>query len=91
MKKVAAFLSAIVLAALMTVPASAAGFTPSVEQKESPSISTVTDASGNSVSAIIRDADGNVTRGDMILGLNRLSSLMWIFMIKLKAGRYERK
>ena len=33
----------------------------------------------------------NVTRGDMILGLNRLSSLMWIFMIKLKAGRYERK
>ena len=38
-----------------------------------------------------RDADGNVTRGDMILGLNRLSSLMWIFMIKLKAGRYERK
>ena len=30
-------------------------------------------------------------RGDMILGLNRLSSLMWIFMIKLKAGRYERK
>ncbi len=41
--------------------------------------------------AAFRDADGNVTRGDMILGLNRLSSLMWIFMIKLKAGRYERK
>ena len=40
---------------------------------------------------IYRDADGNVTRGDMILGLNRLSSLMWIFMINLKAGRYERK
>ena len=40
---------------------------------------------------ILRDGDGNVTRGDMILGLNRLSSLMWIFMIKLKAGRYERK
>lgn len=63
MKKVAAFLSAIVLAALMTIPASAAGFTPSVEQKESPSISTVTDASGNSVSAIIRDADGNEVYG----------------------------
>ena len=41
--------------------------------------------------AAFRDADGNVTRGDMILGLNRLSSLMWIFMIKLKAGRYECK
>lgn len=40
--------------------------------------------------AAFRDADGNVTRGDMILGLNRLSSLMWIMMIKLKAGRYER-
>ncbi len=36
-----------------------------------------------------RDADGNVTRGDIILGLNRLSSLCWIFMIKLKAGKYE--
>ena len=39
--------------------------------------------------AAFRDGDGNVTRGDMILGLNRLSSLMWIFMIKLKAGAYE--
>ena len=39
--------------------------------------------------AAFRDADGNVTRGDMILGLNRLSSLMWIMMIKLKAGKYE--
>lgn len=40
--------------------------------------------------AAFRDADGNVTRPDMILGLNRLSSLMWIMMIKLKAGTYER-
>ena len=40
--------------------------------------------------AAFRDADGNVARGDMILGLNRLSSLMWILMIKLKAGKYER-
>ena len=40
--------------------------------------------------AAFRDPDGNVTRGDMILGLNRLSSLMWIMMIKLKAGKYER-
>lgn len=40
--------------------------------------------------AAFRDGDGNVAREDMILGLNRLSSLMWIMMIKLKAGKYER-
>jgi len=40
--------------------------------------------------AAFRDPDGNVTRPDMILGLNRLSSLMWIMMIKLKAGSYAR-
>ena len=39
--------------------------------------------------AAFRDADGGVARGDIILGLNRLSSLMWIQMIKLKAGQYE--
>ena len=39
--------------------------------------------------AAFRDVDGNVTRGDIILALNRLSSLMWIMMIKLKAGQYE--
>ena len=36
-----------------------------------------------------RDENGAVARNDMILGLNRLSSLCWIFMIKLKAGKYE--
>lgn len=39
--------------------------------------------------AAFRNAEGAVTREDMILGLNRLSSLMWIFMIKLKAGQYR--
>ena len=39
--------------------------------------------------AAFKDVDGNVTRGDIILALNRLSSLMWIMMIKLKAGHYE--
>ena len=38
--------------------------------------------------AAFRDADGGVKRPDIILGLNRLSSLMWIMMIKLKAGKY---
>lgn len=36
-----------------------------------------------------RDENGAVTRNDIILGLNRLSSLMWIMMIKGKAGNYE--
>lgn len=35
-----------------------------------------------------RDEDGGVARGDILLGLNRLSSLLWIMMIKLKAGKY---
>ena len=38
-----------------------------------------------------RDENGGVVREDMILGLNRLSSLLWIMMIKLKAGKYGRK
>ena len=41
--------------------------------------------------AAFRDADGGVKRPDIILGLNRLSSLMWIMMIKLKAGKYLRE
>lgn len=36
-----------------------------------------------------RDENGAATREDILLGLNRLSSLMWILMIKLKAGKYE--
>ena len=36
-----------------------------------------------------RDGAGRVEREDIILGLNRLSSLLWIMMIKLKAGQYE--
>lgn len=39
--------------------------------------------------AAFKDMEGGVTRGDIIQALNRLSSLMWILMIKLKAGRYE--
>lgn len=37
-----------------------------------------------------RDTEGMPTREDMILALNRLSSLIWILMIRLKAGYYER-
>lgn len=35
--------------------------------------------------------DKTVKRPDIILAMNRLSSLCWIMMIKLKAGKYEGK
>lgn len=35
-----------------------------------------------------RDENGALTRDDIILWLNRLSSLCWIQMCRLKAGRY---
>lgn len=38
-----------------------------------------------------RDYSGAVTRPDIILTMNRLSSLCWIWQIKLKAGLYPRK
>lgn len=38
-----------------------------------------------------KDYDGRVARPDIILAMNRLSSLCWIWMIKLKTGRYQRK
>lgn len=37
-----------------------------------------------------RDENGAVSRGDLILALNRLSSLFWILEIKLKAGKYPK-
>ena len=37
-----------------------------------------------------RSEDGAVTRDDIILWLNRLSSLCWIQICRLKAGRYGR-
>lgn len=36
-----------------------------------------------------RNYDGSVSRPDIMLAMNRLSSLCWIMMIKLKAGLYE--
>lgn len=41
--------------------------------------------------AAFRDSDGNVTRGDILLALNRLSSLLWILMIRCKAGLYSKE
>lgn len=64
MKKFASLLMAALLLVAMALPASAAvNFVDSVEQKPAPSVETVTDASGNQVSAIIQDASGNEVHG----------------------------
>lgn len=64
MKKFASTLMAALLMAVMALPASAAvNFVDSVEQKPAPTVETITDASGNQVSAIIRDQDGNEVHG----------------------------
>lgn len=71
MKKFAMLFTTVLLVVLLAIPASAASFTPSVEQKEAPTLSTMTDDSGNAVVAIIRDADGNevqgVTASDLVI------------------------
>lgn len=38
-----------------------------------------------------RDYSGAVKRPDILLVMNRLSSLCWVWQIKLKAGLYQRK
>ena len=43
------------------------------------------------VAEAFRDENGAVTREDILLRLNRLSSLMSIMIIKLKAGKYPRE
>ena len=64
MKKFASLLMAALLLVAMALPASAAvNFVDSVEQKPAPTVETITDASGNEVSAIIQDASGNEVAG----------------------------
>lgn len=64
MKKLALFLSVLLIAVTLAAPVSAAvNFTPSVEQKPAPTVDTVTDANGNEVSAIIRDQNGEEVHG----------------------------
>ena len=64
MKKFASLLMAALLLVAMALPASAAvNFVDSVEQKPAPTVETITDASGNQVSAIIQDASGNEIHG----------------------------
>lgn len=74
MKKLALFLSVLLIAVTLAAPASAAvNFTPSVEQKPAPTVDTVTDSNGNQVSAIIRDQNGeevhsvSINSGELIV------------------------
>ena len=59
MKKIFVVLTAILLSMCLTMPALAAGFTPSVESKPAPELVQMTDSNGNQKTAIIKDADGN--------------------------------
>ena len=64
MKKLALFLSVLLIAVTLAAPASAVvNFTPSVEQKPAPSVDPITDSNGNQVSAIIRDQNGEEVHG----------------------------
>ena len=64
MKKLALFLSVLLIAVTLAAPASAAvNFNPSVEQKPAPTVDPITDSNGNQVSAIIRDQNGEEVHG----------------------------
>ena len=64
MKKFASILLAALLVFTMALPASAAvNFVDSVEQKPAPAVESMTDESGNEVSAIIRDENGEEIHG----------------------------
>lgn len=64
MKKLALFLTVLLIAVTLAAPASAAvNFTPSVEQKPAPTVDPITDSNGDQVSAIIRDQNGGEVHG----------------------------
>lgn len=59
MKKFLMALLTVLLCLSLTAPAFAAEFTPSVEAKPAPELSTVVDSEGNAQTAIVTDASGN--------------------------------
>lgn len=63
MKKISSFMLAGILMLSMSVPALAAEFTPSVENKPAPEVVMQTDSDGNECAAIIYDAEGNELAG----------------------------
>lgn len=58
MKKITVTLLALTMIVTMSITAMAAGFTPSIEGKEAPKTISVTNAAGETVAAIIYDANG---------------------------------
>lgn len=71
MKKTAAIVAAIVLAFCLTVPAFAAGFTPSVSQKGAPKIITIRTEDGKKIGGIIKNSKGktviDIPTGDIVV------------------------
>ena len=53
-------------------------------------VRTVVRATERAAYRAFKDENGAVSRDDIILALNRLSSLFWILEIKLKAGKYDK-
>lgn len=51
-------------------------------------VRTVVRATERAAYGAFKDENGAVSRNDVILALNRLSSLFWIMEIKMKAGKY---
>ena len=71
MKKTAAIVAAIVLAFCLTIPAFAAGFTPSVSQKGAPKIITIRTEDGKKIGGIIKNSKGktviDIPTGDIVV------------------------
>lgn len=63
MKALTKILVALLAVVMLAAPVSAAVFTPSVEQKGAPELATMKDANGNSVAAVIKDAEGKEIQG----------------------------
>lgn len=59
MKKILKLCIAFALCTFLTISVVATNFTPSVEYKPAPELSTITDVEGNEVTAIITDSNGN--------------------------------
>lgn len=58
MKKLMQLISVLLIAAMLAIPAAAASFTPSVEQKGAPELGSLQDANGKKASVIVTDAQG---------------------------------
>lgn len=63
MKKTIVLVLAFLIVSMLAIPAGAASFTPSVEQKGAPDLGTMKDTSGKNVAVIVTDAEGKEILG----------------------------